>query len=213
MKGGALDWALASPCAARASAPTNRTPIRLRPGSWMLRAAVMALGLFIVLVAVAASEPAPLPAQIFTEPHDAAVGAIMTTNFVAGRGPFECHEILGKPAEWARGVQESWQQRNSTYFQAASQYIDRRVAEVERTAGFAAAMQLRHQISEVASRNGAAAVADRFVKGKDEGACKRLVADIESGRNDISPEYPLFKEITEVVGLMNAVPASGADGR
>jgi hypothetical protein len=142
--------------------------------------------------------------EIYTERHNAASAAVATTNFVVGRLALECHEVLGKPETWVKEFALTWQGKNSMYLRAATLYAANVMSYLERTKGSAAKDIAMQKWRTSVQGQGRATVADLLSARDKREACVSLIGEIEAGNFDIAPAHPLYKEISEIVMVLDA---------
>ena len=142
--------------------------------------------------------------EIYTEPHNAASAAVATTNFVVGRLALECHEVLGKSETWVKEFAKTWQSRNSMYLRAATLYAANVMSYLERTKGGAAKDVAMQEWRTSVQGQGKATVADLLSARDKRETCVSLIGKIEAGNFDIAPTHPLYKEMSEIVTILNA---------
>jgi len=171
----------------------------------MLIQTALAISLVVSIVeASAAADAAYTEATIYTEPHNAASAAIGTANFIVGRMARECYAALGESESFVQSFTKSWQQRNEKYIRAATIYAANVLSYYERTKGSQAKeAALREYVSSVRGQ-GAATVEEWLAKGERADVCRRFRSHVEAGSLDMGPTHPLYKEATELVGIIEA---------
>lgn len=143
-------------------------------------------------------------AEIYSEPHNAAAAAIGTQNFIVGRMAKECYATIGKPESFVQEFTQAWQKRNDPYLTAAIMYTANLLSYYERTQGPEIKQAVLQAYVQAVRGQGAAAVADRFASGSRVEVCNRFISQVDAGLFDVTPDYPFFKELTEVVQINRA---------
>ena len=132
-------------------------------------------GVALLAAFAAAAEPVAAPAR------DAAAAFVATQNFIVGRIGRDCLPVM-KRSESARDYQAKWQKDNGRYYDAASKYMEQRLAEVGDPAerdrveqGYYTSVQQR----------GMAAVGSLFKGGPEPEVCKYALTLIDGGSMNV----------------------------
>lgn len=125
-------------------------------------------------------------AQLSAEPvasqaRDASAAFVATQNFIVGRIGRDCLPVMNR-SETARDYQQKWQKDNARYYDAATRYMEMRLAaipdEQERDG-------LERAYYSSVQGKGMAAVKSLFKNGPDAEVCKYALTLIDGGSMNV----------------------------
>lgn len=140
--------------------------------------------------------------KIASESRDAAAAYMGTMNFVVGRMAMECFDLLTR-ADTPKGFVDQWQKRNNPFYDAATFYMNERLAEAEKLNGREARNKLAAEYDIAVRRNGSVTVEGFFRQGEKFEVCRRVISLIEVGTFDVSTKTPLYSELEALVKEMS----------
>ncbi len=141
--------------------------------------------------------------MVASESRDAASAYIGTSNFIVGRVARDCFESLERkdtPKEFVA----IWQKRNERYYSAALAYMTARLDEAQAAGGEAAVQKVESAYAAAVRGNGVAAVEGMFKSGDRVDVCKKIVASIDAGAFDVTPEAKMYGELEALVSFVEA---------
>ena len=155
------------------------------------------IGVIALLLSVSAVQ-AQEATSVISEEREAALGYITTTNFLIGRVGRDCLGILGRK-ESAQDFVRNWQTRNVSYVSASAKYLEIRLNEVLANDGAERRDAVLREMQSTTRANVDGMLQKWFHNDSREKVCQRVVGLVETGRFDVSPSTPVFKELQALV--------------
>lgn len=157
-------------------------------------------------LALAVGLPRPLlAAPVASDQRDAVAAFVATQAFIVGRLGRDCLPVL-KREESPRDYLGKWQKENARYHDAATRYIERRLAEIEDPVQ---RDQTEAAYYQSVQAKGMGAVNALFKNGVNEEVCKYALTLIDGGSMNIEPmataaKGSLLEDLNGLADLMKA---------
>ena len=163
---------------------------------------------FLLITGLASMFALPQPllaAPVASAQRDAAAAFVATQAFIVGRLGRDCLPVL-KREETPRDYLDKWQKENARYHDAATRYIERRLAEIEDPVE---RDQTEAAYYQSVQAKGMGAVNALFKKGVNEEVCKYALTLIDGGSMNIEPmatagKGSLLEDLNGLADLMKA---------